>query len=297
MTETRDRRHLLTEFTPSRRTVLEWTVLGSSGVLVAAFVFAALYAVATGQPTLEFETGRFGSVLVVGLVSLLLVGSVIVLHEGVHAAVIRYYGGDVSFGVGVAQFVVPYAYVTTTRRLTRNQFLVVALAPLVVVSAVGVPVLIALEAPILVVPLAFNAGGAIGDLWIAGILLRYPRHVVVEDSVTGLRIYGRDADRPLPATPTRTFLRRTALGTGVAFALIVLAAMIAPMLSSALGVSSFAIGQPGSPWSLFHFEGTPGEGFESGLNPVGAFAVSLLVGFSSALLTTLRRPAHPERSS
>jgi hypothetical protein len=37
--------------------------------------------------------------------------------------------------------------------------------------------------------LAANASGAVGDLWVSLSVLRYPRHVRIEDRKTGLRIY------------------------------------------------------------------------------------------------------------
>lgn len=282
---------LLTEFTLTREVAIEWAGVGTAAGLAALFGFGALYAVGTGR--LTFGLGELSAVDLLrgGLLTLLLLAVVVVVHEAIHAAVVRLFGGDVSFGVGVTQFVFPYAYVTTTHRLTRNRFVAVALAPLVVVSLVGTPLMVVLDAPILVLPLAFNAAGAVGDLWMTGILLRYPPHVLVEDAETGLRIYGTADDRPVPPTGTRTFVRGTLLGTAVGFGLLVLSLMLAPIVLSELGVRSFTLGVPDSIWSVFHFERTPDGGFESSLSPVGVLACSLLVGLALALLATPLRPA------
>jgi hypothetical protein len=288
---------LLTEFTLSRDVALEWTAIGTAAGLVSLFGFGAIYAAGTGRTTVGVEGISGGEALVGGLLALVLVAAVVVVHEAIHAAVVRLYGEEVSFGVGVAEFVLPYAYVTTTRRLTRNQFVAVALAPLVVISVVGTPLMIALDAPVLMLPLAFNAAGAVGDLWMAGLLFRYPAHVLVVDAETGLRVYGRADDRPVAPTGVRAFAVRTLLGTAVGFGLLLLGLMFAPILLSELGVRSFTLGVGDSLWSVFHFERTPDGGFESTLSPVGILACSVLVGLVTALLTTTRRRPAAERAA
>lgn len=283
---------LLTTFTLDRSVVIEWFGIGTGAFLVALFGLGWLYVSVTdpGTTSIGGESLEFRAIAIGTVGTFLLVAGVVVLHELVHAAVIRHYGGDVSFGLGLAGVVLPYAYVTTTLRLSRNQFVAVALAPLVVITAVGFAVMVALETLWLLVPLAFNVGGAIGDLWMTGILLRYPRHVSVEDSVTGLRIYGREGDRPLPATGPRRFLRRVLLGTGVGFGLLLVVALAGPILLSVLGVESLVVGEPGTPWSVFAFEGTPDGGYSSSVNPVGVLAASILVGFLVALVSVPMRP-------
>lgn len=287
-----DGERLLTTFALDRSVMIEWTAIGTTGFLAALFGLGWLYAAVTDPAAASVEVGALGarSIAVGVLGTVLLVAGVVVLHELVHGAVIRYYGGDVSFGVGVAGFVMPYAYATTTHRLRRDQFVAVALAPLVVVTAAGFAIMVALETLWLLVPLAFNVAGAIGDLWMTGILLRYPRHVVVEDSVTGLRIYGREGDRPLPSTGARRLLRRVMLGTGVGFGLLFLCALAAPVVLATLGVESLVVGAPGTPWSVYAFESSPDGGFSSSVNPIGVFAASLLVGFLLALVPVPLRP-------
>lgn len=199
----RPHRRLLTEFTLTQRVVVVWTLLGTVAGLLAMAGFAVLYAAGTARPMTDAFAVLHATPLATGVLVAVLIVAVTVLHEGVHAAVIRWYGGDVSFGVGLAHYVLPYAYVTTTEHLRRDQFVAVALTPFVVITAVGVPVMLALEEPLLVYPLTFNAAGAIGDLWIARLLVRHPPSVIVEDSATGLRIYAPDTgysvDRSQPA--------------------------------------------------------------------------------------------------
>lgn len=146
---------------------------------------------------------------------------VIGLHELCHGAAIRAFGGAPRYGVGVVYAVVPYAFATTDTRFTRNQFLVAALAPLVLLTLVGVPAMVLFERPWLAVPLALNADGAVGDVWMALTLLSYPAEVSVVDSETGLELYGppglerretapttvvwTSSSEPQRGSPTRTF--------------------------------------------------------------------------------------------
>ena len=46
----------------------------------------------------------------------------------------------------------------------------------------------------LAIAAVLNAGGAIGDLWSVGVLLRYPAQVLVRDEADRFRIYALGAD-------------------------------------------------------------------------------------------------------
>lgn len=202
MATDRAHRRLLTEFTLTPRIVVAWELLGTVAGLAALAGFVGFYAVGTGRPMTDPFAVVRATPVATGLIVVAAIGAVTVLHEGIHAAVIRWFGGDVSFGVGIAHYVLPYAYVTTTEHLRRDQFFAVLLAPFVVITVVGVLAMVALEEPLLVYPLTFNAAGAVGDLWIGGLLVRHPPGAVVEDSPTGLRIYAPGdghSHRTLPA--------------------------------------------------------------------------------------------------
>lgn len=284
-----DSQRLLTEFTLTRRVIIEWMGIGTGMTLIATVVFATVYTLGTGQTEFGIRMSDAESGIVGFVLAFLLIFVVLILHEAIHAAVVSWYGGDVSFGVGCAQLVLPYLYVTTTQRLDRNQFIVVALAPFVAITVVGVAIMIVLDAAILILPLAVNVGGAIGDLWMVGILLRYPSHVVVEDAVTGIKIHGSDTDGPLPATTARTFLKQTALGSGVGFGLLLLVGLVTPLLLEGLGLQSFTVGVPDSTWSVYAFESTA-SGFETSIKPIGVITISILLGGLYAFVTTPRFP-------
>ena len=75
----------------------------------------------------------------------------------------------------------------------RNQYLVVGIAPLVLLTLAGlllvtiVPVVVV---PILILFVAFNAAGAAGDLLMAARLLSYPPDTLMQDNDSGVIVYG-----------------------------------------------------------------------------------------------------------
>ena len=125
-----------------------------------------------------------------------LVGIVLVLvitfgaHEAIHGVAIRLYGHKPRFGMALHKGVL---YATTDNALfPRNQFIAVALAPLVVLTLAGMALMVVLPDSLayyagLVVVL--NAAGAIGDLWMSAEVLRYPRNALVRDEADSIRIY------------------------------------------------------------------------------------------------------------
>ena len=114
----------------------------------------------------------------------LLVGAlflVLVLHEGLHGLAGKLLGYRPIFGVEP-----PLVFTTFDERLRRNDLLIVALAPLVLLDA-------AFAAAYLLAPFevfwnicfAVNTIGAIGDCWIARQLLRHDRGVWFQDTKSG----------------------------------------------------------------------------------------------------------------
>lgn len=274
----------LTTFTVSRQTAVEWTGLGTAGFVVALFVLGGLYTAVTGRLDLavSVDAENLGSAAVSGLILVLFSAGTIVVHELLHGVAMKRYGGEPRYGAGVAHFVLPYAYATTDTEFTRNQFIVIALTPLVVITAVGVPLMLLLGLPALIVPLALNVGGAVGDLWMVRLLLRYPADVDVVDDVTGLRVFG-DAEHA-PVDSPRTVLRSSLVGFGVAVGLCFLAAMLAPMVLDIVGVTSLSLGPAGTPWSVLQFESGP-DGFSTSFGIGGILGLSAVVGLAYGLLT------------
>ncbi len=129
--------------------------------------------------------------LAVTMLLLANVGSYIVmvpLHEGLHAAVIVTLGGRPRFGLRLPLA----AYCTAPGQLfTRDGYIVVALAPLVALTvAGGVLTWLAPNAGAYVLlGLAGNISGAVGDLVAAKRLRSLPRSALIADTETGYVAY------------------------------------------------------------------------------------------------------------
>ena len=110
------------------------------------------------------------------------------IHEVVHALAFLFWGGRPYFGTKL-----PLAlYCGAKNQLFhRNQYLVIGLAPLVVLTIAGIS--FTLLNPVLASYTLFaslgNVSGAAGDVWTVARLLRYPKSVLVEDTEAGYRVW------------------------------------------------------------------------------------------------------------
>jgi hypothetical protein len=119
-----------------------------------------------------------------------IVGYILILpiHELIHAAAFVLWGGKPYFGTKL-----PYAlYCGAKNQLfRRNHYLVVGLAPLVVITLAGIVFI--LLSPALASYTFFaivgNFSGAAGDVWVVRKLIRHPRTVLVEDTEVGYRAW------------------------------------------------------------------------------------------------------------
>jgi hypothetical protein len=113
----------------------------------------------------------------------------ILLHELVHGAFFWFFTRHrPAFGlrIGYAFAGAPGWY------LPRRQHLVVGLAPLVLLSLLGLLLLAALPAGLLAAVLfggVANAAGAVGDLWVVFLELRERREILVEDLGDRINFY------------------------------------------------------------------------------------------------------------
>jgi len=110
------------------------------------------------------------------------------IHEALHGAAFTFWGGKPYYGARLP-FVL---YCGAKNQLfRRNQYLVVGLAPLVIITLVGV--IFTLLSPGLASYTIFamigNFSGAAGDVLGTMKLLRQPRSVLVEDTETGFRVW------------------------------------------------------------------------------------------------------------
>jgi hypothetical protein len=116
---------------------------------------------------------------------------VILLHELVHGVFFWWFGGQrPTFGV---KGLYVYAAGPPEVYFPRNQFLIVGIAPLVLLTLVGLLLMLILPlvaVPILSLFITFNAAGAAGDLLMVVRLLSYPPHTLMQDRDTGVTVYG-----------------------------------------------------------------------------------------------------------
>ena len=177
--------------------VLSWKVTESSarmiimqiaGVVLLIFfgvVFSKI-AIAIGNLPAEGSYGlrEMGLVLVGVLLTF-------VLHELMHGFVMRAFGAKPSYGIiwkGLMLYATSpgYAY-------HRNNYVVIALAPFMIISTAVILGMLLLQGTLWVALLAIcgvlNAGGAVGDLWMTGIVLRYPTAAYIMDERDGIRVF------------------------------------------------------------------------------------------------------------
>lgn len=169
-------------WTVSRPVVLTWILLGFALFLLGIWLFGAVYLLSHGVQEFSVELGM------VELVLLLVVTiGLLVLHEFLHALVMRRMGAAPSVGTDILLKIAPVLYTTAPgHRFSRREYLVVALAPMVVVSGFGaVWVALGPFGKELVQPLALHLGGCIGDLCVAGLILREPAETMFEDRRDG----------------------------------------------------------------------------------------------------------------
>ncbi|MXV64151.1 DUF3267 domain-containing protein [Natronorubrum sp. JWXQ-INN-674] len=284
----------------TRATALRWLVVAVVGFVAAAYAFGHVLAVLLGGTLEPILVPVFGptDALVWLVVAAGLVALVVVPHELLHGVVMARYGGTPSYGVGVAYFVLPYAYAETERvSYTRNQLLVALLAPFVTITTVGLAAMIVYPSPLLIVPLAANAAGSIGDLWMAGVLLQYPREGRVgplpADDAQGFGIYADGSSAgDVRRRPGMRALSRFVSGAVGTFAVLTITLVGAVFASLAVGSGTVVIGDPDG-WLLFRHELDPhggtvflevGASLLAGVAVVGGVAWALLAEGARALV-------------
>ncbi len=173
----------ISEWRPTRKTLLAWTILGTPISVVAWFGYT-LVALHGEIPT--SATIGFGQIaLIVGL------GWV---HEGVHGVFVVVFGAKPQYGILKIGGIPAGLYTTAAgHRFGRLQYLILCLAPLLVLAPLGVPACLLPFGAYLAFPFAIHLAGCIGDVTIAWHVLRAPPDVVCEDMRDGLRLWPAEA--------------------------------------------------------------------------------------------------------
>lgn len=284
----------LASVTVTRAVAIRCLALSVVAFVGAAFLLGAVLELVTGRSLEPVTVGASspaevvaGTVLLVGLLVV-----VVVPHELLHGLFMARYGGRPEYGVALSRFVLPYAYARTEDAVyTRDQMLVILLAPFAGITIAGLVPLLALQSPLFVLPLAANAAGSTGDLWLAARLVRYPPSVRVaapaDDVSGGIGIYGSSADRPSDPSPLSSGLSTVFYGAAGTFALTVAALVAAVIASLAFGSGDVSVGR-GS-WLLFRHELEPdGYGASVELGFAALSAVSIVGGLAWALVAEVR---------
>jgi len=164
-------------------------VLSLRLLLIGALCFGALnYAVyAWREHTFDLHL-TFPGVLLWLAINIVAYFPMLLLHELLHGAAFLLWGGKPYLGVKW-----PYAlYCGAKNQLfRRDQYLVVGLAPLVVITLAGV--IFTLLSPVLasytLSVTAGNISGAAGDVWSARRLMHLPATALVQDTESGYRAW------------------------------------------------------------------------------------------------------------
>lgn len=161
-----------------------WLFILSAGFFVALDVFARAKYSSPPFP----GGGGAGTVLLLIVVNALGYAVIIPLHEAVHALVIVALGGRPRFGLRLPLA----AYCTAPGQLfTRDGYTAVAVAPLVVLTLIGI--IVTWLAPnigaAIILAMAGNISGAIGDLVAVARLRELPGTVLIADTETGFVAY------------------------------------------------------------------------------------------------------------
>ncbi len=133
--------------------------------------------------------GQFG----LGEIGLILAGYLLTLaaHELTHGLSMRIFGAKPRYGIiwkGSMLYATSpgYAY-------RRNNYLVIALAPLIFISILVILGMWLLQGTLWVILLGIcgtiNTSGSVGDMWITKIVLRYPNTAYVIDERDGIRLF------------------------------------------------------------------------------------------------------------
>jgi hypothetical protein len=159
-------------------------VLGLPLMFLMIFGFGLL-AITVGRPPASADMGVPELLIILAGIAVM-----IVLHELAHGLAMWVFGARPRYGILWRQLVF---YATAPGfGFRRNSYVVVALAPFVLLSLLGVLGIWALQGTFWVGLISLcaglNGGGAAGDLWMAAIVMRYPRQAMVVDERDGLRV-------------------------------------------------------------------------------------------------------------
>jgi hypothetical protein len=222
-------------------------------LFVFGYLFLSLYSQITGKFIGNSDVSDASDVILGVLIFILLFIGTLILHELIHGFCLSMFGGKPRYGTGIYS-IIPYLYTTTKSIFPRNKFIIIYIAPLVVISIIGVAAMAVFPsiAHWILLPLVVNASGSMGDLWMTRTLLRYPGHILVEDQETRTIIYGRETDEPVTVS-CAGFGSKFLKGFAIAFLPISLVFSVLPVVLVIMGTGSFTIGIQNSPFTIYEY--------------------------------------------
>ena len=274
----------------SKERVIIWNGMG----LLSFFVFGCFFKLV--YESITQNAGDFEIAPITILIAISTIVFTLLFHEFIHGVAISMYGGKPGYGTGVAHHILPYLYTTTETVFRRNQFIVILMAPLIVISVLGV-ISMAIFPSIahwFLIPLTINAAGAIGDILITFSLIRYPEHILLSDDHSGLTIYGESTDKVVNISP-KCFTSDFFIGFLVGISSLIVLSMLLPMILHASNVDSFVFGIGDSHFVAFEYSGGE-EGFGFSINPLPMLLFGGIIGLIYGLARSDKPAAKPERS-
>jgi hypothetical protein len=179
--------------------VLSWKVTGKPMRVIALNILGVILFIIFGMifSSMAFRLGKMPSEgnfgLGLGEMGLAIAGILLtfVLHELTHGLAMQMFGASPKYGIiwkGLMLYATSpgYAY-------HRNNYVVISLAPFVFISMLVILGMWILQGTAWVALLAIcgvvNASGAVGDMWITMIVLRYAATAYVMDERDGIRVF------------------------------------------------------------------------------------------------------------
>jgi hypothetical protein len=181
--------------------VLHWTVKGhpARAIWIQLLGIPVFLLLGLGFAIMAFRIGKLPdnstiSLLEIGVVPAGMVIT-IVLHELVHGLVMGKCGAKPQYGVLWRQLM--FYAACPGYGFRRNSYILMALAPLVVLSSLAIIGMLLLQGTnwvgLLALCATINGSGAFGDVWLVSLVLRYPKNAYVVDEKDGVRVLMRKA--------------------------------------------------------------------------------------------------------
>ena len=171
----------ITQFRPGTTVVVIWSLLAIVLFVLTAVIFMVI--AGSSEGTIEFMAADIIGIVLCSIV-------ILAAHEWLRGWAMTVFGAKPVFGAVMIARVFPALYCTVEGfRFTRKQYSIIALAPILVLSAIGSLVLQFTSWFPLIFALSFNVSGAIGDLWMTGLVLTKPSGTLFEDMKDGVRMH------------------------------------------------------------------------------------------------------------